>query len=148
MDDKYAALRKALAEPITPLPWVWWTSNSHNRLSSETTGKDGGVLCAVKASDGFPIINSKQYDRALIVEAVNSVADLLAERDALLADKRRMDWVEKQAAMGGAFGILGRESSDEEKEVLVRDTFDDWFLAKTVRAAIDAAMPTGDSGAK
>ncbi len=85
MNDKYDEIRQALAEPISPLPWTWWTSNSHNRLSSDPTMRDGDVLSAVRATDGLPIVNSKKYDRELIVAAVNNVAELLAERDAMAA---------------------------------------------------------------
>lgn len=39
----------------TPGPWRMWTSNSYRRISSEATGKDGDVLCAVvQRSDGHP----------------------------------------------------------------------------------------------
>lgn len=42
----------------TPGPWRWWTSNSFRRLSSDATGRDGDVLCAVvQPSDGHPDIH-------------------------------------------------------------------------------------------
>ena len=44
----------------TPGPWRWWTSNSFRRLSSDATGGDGGVLCAVvQHSDGHPDVYLK-----------------------------------------------------------------------------------------
>lgn len=42
----------------TPGPWKWWTSCSFRRLSSEATGRDGDVLCAVtQRSDGHPDVH-------------------------------------------------------------------------------------------
>jgi len=39
----------------TPGPWMWWTSCSFRRLSSQVTGRDGDVLHAVvQRSDGHP----------------------------------------------------------------------------------------------
>lgn len=36
----------------TPGPWKWWTSNSFLRLSSQATGKDGGVIDFYVMKDG------------------------------------------------------------------------------------------------
>lgn len=36
----------------TPGPWKWWTSNSFLRLSSQATGKDGGVIDSYVMKDG------------------------------------------------------------------------------------------------
>lgn len=47
----------ALVAKATPGPWRWWTSNSHARLSSDATSKDGDVICAVRASDGLPVLS-------------------------------------------------------------------------------------------
>lgn len=70
----------------TPYPWRWFTSNSHNRLSSEVTGKDGDVIHAFKASDGMVCVNVNQRDMAVIaaapelLEALQSVI-AIADRD-------------------------------------------------------------------
>jgi hypothetical protein len=54
----------------TPGPWKWWTSNSFLRLSSESDGKDGGVICpTVSRSDGHPDLIVKRDDLALISAA-------------------------------------------------------------------------------
>jgi len=53
----------------TPYPWRWFTSNSHARLSSEVTGKDGDVIHAYKAHDGMACVNVKQCDMAVIATA-------------------------------------------------------------------------------
>ena len=54
----------------TPGPWKWWTSNSFLRLSSESDGKDGGVICpTVSRSDGHPDLIVKREDMALIAAA-------------------------------------------------------------------------------
>lgn len=54
----------------TPGPWKWWTSNSFLRLSSESDGKDGGVICPiVSRSDGHPDLIVKREDMALIAAA-------------------------------------------------------------------------------
>ncbi|WP_254303162.1 hypothetical protein [Rahnella sp. BCC 1045] len=70
----------------TPYPWKWFTSNSHNRLSSEVTGKDGDVIHAFKASDGMVCVNVSQWDMPVIaaapelLEALQSVI-AIADRD-------------------------------------------------------------------
>ncbi len=53
----------------TPYPWRWFTSNSHARLSSEVTGKDGDVIHAYKAYDGMACVNVSQSDMAVIAAA-------------------------------------------------------------------------------
>jgi hypothetical protein len=71
-------------KPATPLPWEWWTSNSHHRLSSKATGKDGDVLHAHVARDGMPCINVKQGDDEYIVHACNAYPRLVMERAQLI----------------------------------------------------------------
>lgn len=75
-----------MQQNISPLPWEWWTSNSHWRLSS-ADGKDGDVISASRAIDGMAVINVRPQDAAFIVKACNShdqLKDALQEAKALL----------------------------------------------------------------
>jgi hypothetical protein len=73
----------------TPLPWEWWTSNSHHRLSSKPTGRDGDVLYAYKASDGLSVVNVSTNNAAYIVHACNNYPALLA---ALIDARELLSW--------------------------------------------------------
>ena len=53
----------------TPGPWKWFTSNSHNRLSSLIFGQDGHVLYAYADGNGFPHIGCNKEDMKLIAAA-------------------------------------------------------------------------------
>ncbi|TQC75582.1 hypothetical protein [Pantoea dispersa] len=53
----------------TPGEWRWFTSNSHKRLSSVLSGKDGDVLYAYNDSTGFPMVGCAENDMALIAAA-------------------------------------------------------------------------------
>lgn len=55
-----------VATAATPGSWSWWSSNSHYRLSSDDTGKDGDVISAVKAADGMAVINCNARNREFI----------------------------------------------------------------------------------
>jgi hypothetical protein len=55
----------------TALPWEWWSSNSHYRLTG-ADGKDGGVISASIARDGMPVVNVHPDDAAFIVRACNA----------------------------------------------------------------------------
>lgn len=68
----------------TPGPWGWFTSNSHMRLSSLTTGRDGDVVGAYKAADGMAVVSVKKSD-----------ADLIAAAPELLeALQAAMEWID------------------------------------------------------
>ncbi|WP_105634303.1 hypothetical protein [Cronobacter dublinensis] len=54
---------------FTPGPWEWWTSNSFLRLSSQATGKDGGVIDSYAMSDGHTSLSVSKADMALIAAA-------------------------------------------------------------------------------
>lgn len=74
----------------TPYPWRWFTSNSHARLSSEATGKDGDVIHAYKAYDGMACVNVSQSDMAAIATAPELLEELqrmVAEYDSEIIDK-------------------------------------------------------------
>lgn len=88
----------------TPYPWKWFTSNSHNRLSSEVTGKDGDVIHAFKASDGMVCVNVNQRDMAVIAAAPELLEAL---QDALHAyDKHgeHSEWDFARTAIAKALG--------------------------------------------
>lgn len=80
-----------LRREATPGPWRWWTSNSHRRLSSDATGKDGDVVSAFRARDGLSILSVKDADADLIVAAVNELSALLDEIERLQNALRTKD---------------------------------------------------------
>ncbi|VXB74092.1 conserved hypothetical protein [Pantoea brenneri] len=69
----------------TPGPWKWFTSNSHKRLSSVLSGKDGDVLYAYNDSTGFPMIGCNERDMALIAAAPELLEALQDAEKALFA---------------------------------------------------------------
>lgn len=58
---------------FTPGPWSWWTSNSVKRLTAQR-GQDGGVLSAVRCSDGVADIEVSEADARLIAAAPELLA--------------------------------------------------------------------------
>jgi|AGFS01.1.fsa_nt_gi hypothetical protein len=60
----------------TPGPWMWWTSNSFLRLSSQATGKDGDVIDSFKMSDGATSVSVKVPDMHLIAAAPDLLESL------------------------------------------------------------------------
>lgn len=116
-----------LAQRSTPWPWKWFTSNSHNRLSSVPSGKDGDVISAFKAVDGVACVSVSRADMAFIEAAhPGAVIDLIerleaAERANAAQDnyinqqQMRIDWLE--AANSG----LGKALSAARAEVARRD---------------------------
>ena len=119
---------RALEAAATPGPWRWWTSNSHIRLSSDPTGKDGDVAYAFTSrSDGVPSIGISEEDMVLVAALRNSAGDLLAaaaereqlrriylryqdERDAARSELAKLREREPTQAEGDAFE--GRSDSD------------------------------------
>ena len=80
-------------------PWRWWTSNSHQRLSSDATGKDGDVLSAYRAKDGLCVIHVLDADANLIVAAVNELPALLDEVETLRAENAKLHSLAEAARM-------------------------------------------------
>ncbi|WP_105610636.1 hypothetical protein [Cronobacter malonaticus] len=78
---------------FTPGPWEWWTSNSFLRLSSQATGKDGGVIDSYAMSDGHTSLSVSKADMALIaaapdlLEALKSIMELQTRGSVVLGDK-------------------------------------------------------------
>lgn len=88
----------------TPGPWKWFTSNSHMRLSSLTTGRDGDVVGAYKAADGMAVVSVKKADADLI-EAAPELLEAL--QDALHAHDKHgehVEWCFARAAINKALG--------------------------------------------
>jgi len=75
---------KELAQLATPWPWKWFTSNSHNRLSSVPSGKDGDVISAFKAVDGVACVSVSRADMAFIEAAhPGAVIELITSNEIL-----------------------------------------------------------------
>lgn|GEM_PF-2162594 len=89
-----------LAEAATPGPWEWWSSCSHWRLTGADR-RDGGVISATKASDGFPLVVCNEDDRAFIAAARSAVPALIAEVAAL-----RETNTEAERKLAEAVGLL------------------------------------------
>jgi hypothetical protein len=86
-----------LSEKATGGEWEWWTSNSTKRLSVKH-GRDGGVLCPYRASDGLADLAVSEDDMALIAAAVNFLREhgpeLRRLADAGVAgDAKRYRWL-------------------------------------------------------
>jgi hypothetical protein len=110
--DAAAHARIAPAEH-TPLPWEWWTSNSHERLTSKVTGHDGDVISAYIARDGHPCLNVRQINMEYIKHACNHYPRLVRvlKRIASIEDKLDGgDWdeiIEARAVANQALRELG-----------------------------------------
>lgn len=112
---------KELAQRATPWPWKWFTSNSHNRLSSVPSGKDGDVISAFKAVDGVSCVSVSRADMAFIeashpgtvlelidrIEAAERERDEYAEGERLTAIKN----VELQDEIYGLKAELARRDA-------------------------------------
>lgn len=118
---------KELAQRATAWPWKWFTGNSHNRLSSVPSGKDGDVISAFKAVDGVACVSVSRADMAFIEAAHPGVViDLIArmetaeranaaQDDHINQQQTRIDWLE--AANSG----LGKALCAAEAELARRD---------------------------
>ena len=95
---------------FTPGPWQWWTSNSFLRLSSQATGKDGGVIDSYVMRDGHPSLRVSKEDMALIEAAPDLLKALQNATRVLEAGKnvKFSDWIEtiheSKAAISKALG--------------------------------------------
>ena len=76
----------------TPGPWKWWTSNSFLRLSSQATGKDGGVIDSYVMKDGHSSLIVSKEDMNLIAAA----PDLLNALQAMLNKAYKQNWNDHQ----------------------------------------------------
>lgn len=63
-------MKKHWSPTHTPWPWVWWTSNSWNRLKRDNLGQTENVLEPfVSRADGHPDCIVSPADMALIAAA-------------------------------------------------------------------------------
>lgn len=69
-----------VAIAATPGPWKWFTSNSHQRLSSIPSGRDGDVIYAFRAVDGKPCVGVTERDMNFIAMANPEIVKALCER--------------------------------------------------------------------
>ena len=122
--ERLAELRRMLAA-ATPGKWYWATSNSRKRINSthECWTRDGAVLDAFRASDGVPCVSVRDEDMAVIVEAHNSLGELLdLASDGLLWRRLRklLDEMDPRAsyripAFDAISAVLGEEEAVERE---------------------------------
>jgi class 3 adenylate cyclase len=101
---------RAIAERVTkPLPWRWWTSNSHRRLKSDAV--PGEVAFGTKLRDGCDDIVIDERDMAHLENAANR---LPAYIDALDEMERRIERIadEADAYESGTVSLQGTEEHD------------------------------------
>lgn len=126
----------------TPGPWKWWTSNSFLRLSSQATGKDGGVIDSYVMKDGHSSLIVSKEDMNLIAAAPDLLEALqLAEK--AMAEGRNVtypEWygvinkaraaISKALGGGGVMEINKEQASEIIKliEQALLDGFDDEIL--------------------
>lgn len=118
---------KELAQRATPWPWKWFTSNSHNRLSSVPSGKDGDVISAFKAVDGVSCVSVSRADMAFIEAShPGAVIDLIErleaaerERDELIEEVTRLKDEEHKSGMLRV--RVGKETEALKAELARRD---------------------------
>ncbi|SQK75782.1 ead/Ea22-like family protein [Tatumella ptyseos] len=81
---------KAAAKKATPGKWMWWTSNSFLRLSSDATAKDGGVIDSYRMEDGHTSLQVSKSDQDFIAlcfpENITVIIDALEKAQARIAE--------------------------------------------------------------
>ena len=110
----------------------------------EDTKHENGSYCCRCSQCGHHFVGLKRRIACKLCETVWALTD---ERDALLADKARLDWLERQWREGVIAEICG--TCDDVDRGLGRN----WNLildaittqADTIRAAIDAATRTSEA---
>ncbi|EBS0520854.1 hypothetical protein GAD28_13670 [Salmonella enterica] len=96
----------------TPDPWQWWTSNSFLRLSSQATGKDGGVIDSYVMRDGHPSLRVSKEDMDLIAAAPDLLEALqLAEK--AMAEGRNVTYPEWYGVINKARAAISKAMGDE-----------------------------------
>jgi hypothetical protein len=94
---------RAICERVeTPLPWRWWTSCSHQRLSSDVTGKDGDVAYGHTHKDGCGDIAIRECDMAHVENAVNRLPAYIADAEEMERRIERVERLAREAAEGAA----------------------------------------------
>jgi hypothetical protein len=102
---------RAIAERVTkPLPWRWWTSNSHRRLKSDDA--PGEVAYGTKQRDGG--VDDIVIDERDMAHLENAANRLPAYIDALDEMERRIERIadEADAYESGTVSLQGTEEHD------------------------------------
>ncbi|MBK4723942.1 ead/Ea22-like family protein [Pantoea agglomerans] len=152
---------KELAQRATPWPWKWFTSNSHNRLSSVPSGKDGDVISAFKAVDGVACVSVSRADMAFIEAAHPGAVITLIERleaaeranaaqdDHINQQQTRVEWLEAaNSGLGKALCAAERERDElkrnQELNLKIKQAMHERFTrAEAELARRDAAAVIG-----
>lgn len=96
----------------TPGPWQWWTSNSFLRLSSQATGKDGGVIDSYVMRDGHPSLRVSKEDMDLIAAAPDLLEALqLAEK--AMAEGRNVTYPQWYVVINKARAAISKALGEE-----------------------------------
>ncbi|HFW4910606.1 TPA: hypothetical protein ACIBUD_000709 [Salmonella enterica subsp. enterica serovar Lansing] len=96
----------------TPGPWQWWTGNSFLRLSSQATGKDGGVIDSYVMRDGHPSLRVSKEDMDLIAAAPDLLEALqLAEK--AMAEGRNVTYPEWYGVINKARSAISKALGEE-----------------------------------
>ncbi|EHJ3833300.1 TPA: hypothetical protein ACWV6L_000688 [Salmonella enterica subsp. enterica serovar Muenchen] len=96
----------------TPGPWQWCTSNSFLRLSSQATGKDGGVIDSYVMRDGHPSLRVSKEDMDLIAAAPDLLEALqLAEK--AMAKGRNVTYPEWYGVINKARAAISKALGEE-----------------------------------
>ncbi|EOC5807417.1 hypothetical protein ACI49Z_003440 [Cronobacter turicensis] len=98
---------------FTPGPWEWWTSNSFLRLSSQATGKDGGVIDSYAMSDGHTSLSVSKADMALIAAAPDLLEALQLSVKAM-QEGRLVSYPEWYGTINKARAAIAKAIGEEE----------------------------------
>ncbi|EOC1307559.1 hypothetical protein ACI09E_000724 [Cronobacter dublinensis] len=98
---------------FTPGPWEWWTSNSFLRLSSQATGKDGGVIDSYAMSDGHTSCSVSMADMALIAAAPDLLEALQLSVKAM-QEGRLVSYPEWYGTINKARAAIAKAIGEEE----------------------------------
>ncbi|WP_105613160.1 hypothetical protein [Cronobacter malonaticus] len=97
----------------TPGPWEWWTSNSFLRLSSQATGKDGGVIDSYAMSDGHTSLSVSEADMALIA-AAPELLEALQISMKVMQEGRNVSYPDLYGAINKARAAIAKAIGEEE----------------------------------
>ncbi|WP_432367065.1 hypothetical protein ACRG00_15900 [Cronobacter sakazakii] len=97
----------------TPGPWEWWTSNSFLRLSSQATGKDGGVIDSYAMSDGHTSLSVSKADMALIA-AAPELLEALQISMKVMQEGRNVSYPDLYGAINKARVAIAKAIGEEE----------------------------------
>ncbi|ELY4814472.1 hypothetical protein SM100_003277 [Cronobacter sakazakii] len=98
---------------FTPGPWEWWTSNSFLRLSSQATGKDGGVIDSYAMSDGHTSLSVSMADMALIA-AAPELLEALQISMKVMQEGRNVSYPDLYGAINKARAAIAKAIGEEE----------------------------------